>query len=94
MQLQRHKDTDVLGTHVYATTPFGDRVIDVVLKHSQTGKIGGIELKSSSSEFYKFRADQFAKDRWINQFGADTYGQEATAGKVTRIDYTMKVLWE
>lgn len=82
----------VVGREVTFDTPFGARRIDVILRNLETGQVGGVEVKSSLGAFNRFDAaarQQFAADRWINQFGAEAVGQNAGL----RIDNTIKLLW-
>ncbi len=85
---------EVLGREISVKTPFETRRLDVVLRNSETGQVGGIEIKSSMEEFLKFKKEQFAADRYINQTGAEAVGENARAAGVRRIDSVMKVLWE
>jgi hypothetical protein len=83
----------VLGREVKVRTPFGERRPDVVLQNRETLEIGGVELKSSLREFSRLNPQQFAADRWINRFGAPTFGTRASQAGVQRIDSTVKILW-
>jgi hypothetical protein len=85
---------EVLGKEVTVRTPFGKRKLDVVLRDPRTGEVGAVEVKSTLDEFSKFNKQQFSADRWINRFGAEAVGENAGAAGVTRIESTVKVLWE
>jgi hypothetical protein len=83
----------VAGREVSVQTPFGLRRYDVVLRDPATGALQGVEVKSSVGAFNRFDAaarQQFAADRWVNQYGADAVGQNASLG---RIQGSSKILW-
>lgn len=83
---------EVVGREVSFRTPFGNRRMDLVLRNLETGKVGGIEIKSTKGAFDRFdkaARQQFAGDRWINTHGADAVGQFEGLS----IDHTMKILW-
>jgi len=84
---------EVLGKEISFKTPFETRHVDVVIRNPLTGKIGGVEIKSSAEEFAKLKPEQFAADRWINRFGAKAVGKNAKAAGVTSIDHTVKIQW-
>lgn len=83
----------VAGREVSVQTPFGLRRYDVVLRSPATGELQGVEIKSSMGAFNRFDAaarQQFAADRWVNRYGADIVGQNASLG---RIQGASKILW-
>jgi RHS repeat-associated protein len=77
----------VVGTQVGFRTPFGTRMVDAVLRNPTTGQIGGVELKSSLGAFNRFNPGQFAKDAWINSYGA------TSVDGTLQIQNTIKLLW-
>lgn len=85
---------EVVGREVTFKTPFGDRRADVLLRDPRTGKISGVEVKSTLEEFNKFNAQQNAADRYINRFGARAAGEKAKDIGVTSLDSMTKILWE
>jgi RHS repeat-associated protein len=90
----RANGMEVAGTGVYVETPFGNRIIDVVIRDPETGLYYGVEIKSTQGAFDRFDAaarQQFAGDRWINQWGGQVFGQ--WAGRIPRIEGTCKILW-
>lgn len=83
------KGYNVVGTEVTFATPLGNRRLDVVVENLATGKIGGVEIKSTMGAFGRFDPLQFAADRWINTFGAKAVGR--FDGLV--IHDTIKIKW-
>jgi hypothetical protein len=61
-----------------------------VLKNIKTGKIGGVEIKSSVEEFMRNRVDQSSKDLYINRYGAGATGQHSGLW----IEDTIRILWD
>ncbi len=87
---------EVLGRDVTVRTSLGDRHVDVVLRNPVTGKVGGVEIKSSENAFDKLddlAHRQAAKDLWINEFGGEVIGVNAPLGLRT-LNFTMKILWK
>jgi hypothetical protein len=86
----------VSGRRVSVETPFGRRVIDVVLKDHKNPNLNyGVEVKSSLNALNRNDAaarQQFAADRWINQYGANVVGSWRDQG-LERIEGTIKILW-
>jgi len=81
---------DVAGTEVYIQTPFSaaGRRVDVLLRNPLTNDLQAIEIKSSLAAFNRFDAaarQQFAADRWINQYGAQSV--------LGWVESSMKILW-
>src|SRR5260370_15290617 len=86
------KGLSVVGRRVAVNTPFGMRFIDGVLEDPNTGLNYGVEIKSSVGAFNRNDAaarQQFAADRWINQYGAVGIGQHHGL----KIAGTAKILW-
>jgi filamentous hemagglutinin len=86
---------EVVGRRVTVRGPFGEREIDVVVRDA-SGRLHGIEIKSSESAFTRFDEavrQQLANDRWINQYGADVVGPWRTERGLDRIDSSTKILW-
>jgi hypothetical protein len=67
---------------------------DVLLRDPRTGKISGVEVKSTLEEFNRFNAQQNAADRYINRFGARAVGAKAERLGITDLDSMTKILWE
>jgi len=84
---------EVVGREIDIRTPFGTRRADLVLRHIESGRVGGIEIKSTLAEFNKFNRGQFAKDRFINSFGGRAFGVNAETADLTLVDYMMKIMW-
>lgn len=85
---------EVVGEgEITVETPFVNRRPDVVLRNPQTGRVGGVEIKSTPREFAKRNASQAAADRWINTFGARAVGRNAENAGVKQLDYMMKIQW-
>jgi RHS repeat-associated protein len=85
---------EVVGREVSFKTPFGTRRADVLLRDPKTGKISGVEIKSTPDAFNRFNAQQNAADRYINRYGANAVGDKAKDLGVSRVDSITKVLWE
>jgi len=84
----------VVGQHVRVKTPFSPywREIDVVLRGPNSDLNFGVEVKSSIGAINRNDAaacQQFAADRWINQYGAEAIGKD----KGLVISGTSKILW-
>ena len=86
----------IAGRKVSIDTPFGRRVIDVVLRDPKNPTLNyGVEVKSSVGAFNRNDAaarHQFAADRYINQYGAEVVGEWRKQG-LTHIAGTSKILW-
>ena len=79
---------------VSVQTPFGLRKYDLALRDPGTNELWGIEIKSSEGAFNRFDAparQQFAADRWVNEYGANVVGKNAELGRMTG---SYKILWK
>jgi RHS repeat-associated protein len=85
---------EVVGREVTFRTPFGLRRADVLVRNTETGKIHGVEVKSTDAEFDKLNPQQAAADKWINAQGARATGQKAKDLGITRIEGMVKIRWE
>ncbi len=83
---------EVVGREVTFKTPFGTRRADVLLRDA-TGKVHGVEIKSTIREFEKLRPQQTAADKYINRWGASAVGEKAKDLGVSRIESMTKILW-
>jgi hypothetical protein len=85
---------EIVGQHLRVNSPFGQRDYDVVIRDPVSGRILGVEVKSSVDAFLRndeAARQQFAADRWLNREGGlDAIGK----GKGIHIDEAIKILWE
>ena len=65
---------EVMGTQVSAKTPLTRRVIDILIKDKNTGKIRAVEVKSGGA---RRSATQKAKDKAMENKGAELIGKNA-----------------
>ena len=63
-----------MGTQVSAKTPLTRRVIDILIKDKNTGKIRAVEVKSGGA---RRSATQKAKDKAMENKGAELIGKNA-----------------
>ena len=90
----RENGFEVLGSgEISVETPFCLRRPDTVLRNPMTGRVGGVEIKSTPEEFAKTNPSQAAADRYINTFGAKAVGKNAEEAGIKDLDYMMKIQW-
>lgn len=80
---------EIVGEQVVFKTPFGDRVVDFVIRNPVTKEMSGIEIKSSRGAFERLDTQQFSADRWINECGATASGKYSGLS----INNTIKMIW-
>ena len=94
IQKARSEGWNVLGTRASVRTPFGRREYDVLLEHPDTGRLVGVEIKTSKSAMKRTgRAarHQAAADRWVKRHGAEFVGRFREFEPLQEV---LKIMWQ